>query len=105
MTYKGTYDENAEYSIGDVAVLDGVAYELFEVAAAGTVPHDTHKWRRIIQPMQDVVMMFHDAFCALKAVPESFLMKDDSDNEYEVTVDASGDEPVLAVALVEEDDT
>ena len=50
-------------------------------------------------------MMFHDAFCALKAVPESFLMKDDSDNEYEVTVDASGDEPVLAVALVEEDDT
>ena len=32
MTYKGTYDENAEYSIGDVAVLDGVAYELFEVA-------------------------------------------------------------------------
>jgi len=59
MNYKGNYSADTSYSVGDVAVLDNVAYELFEAAAAGTSPHNTHKWRRVIQPMQDMVMLFN----------------------------------------------
>ncbi len=59
MNYKGAYAGGTGYSVGDVVVFGDVAYELFKAAAAGTSPHDTHYWRRVIQPTQDMVMLFH----------------------------------------------
>jgi len=122
MNYKGAYSGDTSYSVGDVTVYGGVAYELFETAAAGTTPHDTHKWRRVPQPMQDMVMMFHGALgdnaetvaslssavAALSAVvPDSkTLVLATDDGSYEITVDDSGDTPELAVTAVtpEEDE-
>lgn len=108
MNYKGAYDGKTSYSVGDVVVFDddNIAYKMFAEAPAGTKPHDTHAWVRLGQPFQEIVMMFHSAFSAVpKNISEdAILMKDDSDNEYIVTVDASGDTPELAVTLVEEED-
>ena len=59
MNYKGAYAAGTSYSVGDVAVYEGAAYELFAAAAAGTKPHDTHYWRRVSQPMQDNIMLFY----------------------------------------------
>ena len=71
MNYKGAYAGGTAYSVGDIVVYQGAAYELFEAAAAGTTPHDTHKWQRIIQPMQDVVMTFHNMITTINATASS----------------------------------
>ena len=71
MTYKGAYAGETSYSVGDIVVYQGAAYELFAAAAAGTTPHDTHKWQRIIQPMQDVVMMFHNMITTINTTVAS----------------------------------
>ena len=60
MKYKGAYSGSTNYSVGAVVVYtDGVAYEKFAASGAGVTPHDTHVWKRVPQPMQDVVLMFH----------------------------------------------
>jgi len=118
MNYKGAYSGDTSYSVGDVTVYGGVAYELFETAAAGTTPHDTHKWRRVAQPIQDIVILFHGTLSgmaetqaqiggAVAAISE--VVQDDTTlvlatetGSYEITVDDSGDTPALAVTAVEE---
>ena len=110
MNYKGAYDSGTSYSVGDVAVFtDGIAYELFAAASAGTTPHDTHAWRRVMQPMQDIVKMFHGMFNTIKAaIPDNIndeaitLSTDTAD--YLITVDDSGDTPELTVTAIEEEE-
>lgn len=106
MNYKGAYDENAEYEIGNVVVFtDNVAYEMFGAAPAGTTPHEKRVWRRVDQPLQEAVIMFHGAFSSVpkNISDEAITLKDEEDNEYIITVDASGDTPELVVTLVEEE--
>lgn len=104
MNYKGAYSGDTDYSVGDVTVYGDVAYELFEAAAAGTTPHDTHKWRRVPQPTQDIVMMFHGILSGISTVvaDSKTLVLATDDGSYEITVDDSGDTPELAVTAVEE---
>ena len=59
MNYKGAYSGTPKYNIGDVVVFENVPFYLFNEAAAGTKPHDTHCWARLPQPLADVVIMFH----------------------------------------------
>ena len=120
MNYKGAYASGTSYSVGDVVVYtDNVAYWLQKPAVAGTPCHDTLFWGRCDDEIQDTVLMFHsilsgissdiaDINTAIANIPtnindEAITLKDESDNEYLITVDASGDTPELAVTLIEEE--
>ena len=68
MNYKGAYSGSTNYAVGDVVVYtDGVAYEKFAASGSGVTPHNTRIWRRVIQPMQDVVLMFHTMLTGFSA--------------------------------------
>ena len=68
MNYKGAYAGGTSYDVGDVVVYtDGVAYEKFAASGSGVTPHNTRIWRRVIQPMQDVVLMFHTMLTGFSA--------------------------------------
>lgn len=113
MNYKGAYASGTSYSVGDVVVYtDNVAYWLQKPAVAGTPCHDTLFWGRCDDEIQDTVLMFHGLLSemrtAIAGIPanindEAITLKDESDNEYLITVDASGDTPELAVTLIEEE--
>lgn len=134
MNYKGAYDAGTEYAKGSVVMFtDGVPYYLQKAAPAGTTPHDVRYWNRVPQPFAEVVVMFHETFgkidtisSSIGTVPtgqtvegqisslseqipkniddEGITLKDTEDNEYMITVDASGETPELAVTLIEEGD-
>ena len=107
MNYKGSYDGGTEYSIGDVVVFDGAAYIKTKASGEGILPHDKRYWERVKRPIQDIVMMFHGFLGGIQAsIPDNIssdaiILGADDDNDYLITVDASGDTPELAVTLVE----
>ena len=119
MNYKGAYDSGTSYSVGDVVVFtDGIAYQLFQPAAAGTTPHEKRVWRTVNQPLQEVVLMFHSTLSnvassisaldtAVASIPTN--ISDDAitltsgDDDYLITVDATGEEPELSVTKIEEE--
>ena len=105
MVYKGAYDSGTSYDVGDVVVFDdGIAYELFQAASAGTTPHNTMSWRRITQPMQDIVTMFHSAFEAVpKNINDEAITLKTSTAEYLISVDDDGDTPELVVEAISEE--
>ena len=112
MNYKGDYASGTSYSVGDVVVFtDGIAYELFQAAAAGTTPHEKRVWRRVDQPMQDVVILFHGMFNTISAaIPKNIndeaITLSTETADYLITVDDSGDTPDLTVtAITEEGDS
>ena len=103
MNYKGDFSADETYAVGDVVVYQGCAYQMTKAGAS--TPHDVRHWKRVEQPFQEVVMMFHGAF---NAVPdnineEAITLKTD-DGEYLITVDDSGDTPELAVTAIEEEE-
>ena len=110
MTYKGTYEVGTDYSKGDVVIygIDGVAYVAVKDPPAGTIPHDTHFWNRVDQPLQETVIMFKGMFESIaNSVPKNIddqgiTLKTD-DGEYLITVDDSGDTPELEVTAIEEE--
>ena len=66
MKYKGDYASGTSYSVDDVVVYtDGIPYRLQNPAPAGTTPHDTGAWNRLLGPMASAVVMFHDMFAGL----------------------------------------
>lgn len=105
MIYKGAYDGSASYSIGDVVVFtDGIPYVLYAAAAAGTTCHDTHAWNRLVGPMGDAVVMFHEAFTKVpKNIDDEAITLSTDTADYLITVDDSGDTPELAVTKIEEE--
>ena len=109
MNYKGAWDSGTDYSAGDVAVFtDNVAYVAVKDPPAGTIPHDTHFWNRVDQPLQEMVIMFKGMFESIaNSVPKNIddqgiTLKTD-DGEYLITVDDSGDTPELEVTAIEEE--
>ena len=123
MKYKGAYSDDVSYSVDDVVVFtDGVPYRLQYAAAAGTKPHDTSKWNRLLGPMAASVVMFHDMFTSLlssaadtastKAVVDSMLFDSktimlasstaSSEKVFAITVDDDGD--VSATEVTDEED-
>lgn len=102
MEYKGSYDANTDYAAGAVVVFsDNVAYHAFKDAPAGIVPHDTHCWERLAQPLNEIVLMFHPILAAAGSVVFDantlILGAEGSDDRFAITVDASGDTPDLIV--------
>ena len=66
MKYKGAYSDEVSYNVGDVVIYtDGVPYCLQATAVVGTKPHDTLYWDRMLGPVADCVVMFHDMFSGL----------------------------------------
>ena len=61
MKYKGDYGSGTAYDKGDVTVYtDGVAYVAIQDAPAGVTPHEERCWARVLQPIQEVIMMFYE---------------------------------------------
>lgn len=109
MNYKGAWDSGTDYSAGDVVVFtDNVAYVAVKDPPAGIIPHDTHFWNRVDQPLQETVIMFKGMFESIaNSVPkniddEGITLKTD-DGEYLITVDDSGETPELEVMAIEEE--
>lgn len=109
MNYKGAWSDSTDYSAGDVVVFtDNVAYVAVKDPPAGTIPHDTHFWNRVDQPLQETVIMFKGMFESIaNSVPKNIddqgiTLKTD-DGEYLITVDDSGDTPELEVTAIEEE--
>ena len=109
MNYKGAWDSGTDYSAGDVVVFtDNVAYVAVKDPPVGTIPHDTHFWNRVDQPLQETVIMFKGMFESIaNSVPKNIddqgiTLKTD-DGEYLITVDDSGETPELEVTAIEEE--
>lgn len=108
LQYKGAYSGDTSYAAGDIVVYtDNVAYHAFKTPPSGTVPHDQHYWERVIQPFQEIVLMFHGYLGTMaSSIPdniddEGIVLKTD-DGEYLITVDDSDDTPELSVTAVTE---
>jgi hypothetical protein len=116
MKYKGAYDSGVTYDLGDVVVFtDNVPYYMMNPAPAGTTPHDVRYWNPLPQYLGQVVMMFHDMLTGLStsaAAADSVIFDantlvlgvDGGDDKYAITVDATGDTPDVAVALITDED-
>ena len=109
MNYKGAWSDSTDYEAGDVVVFtDNVAYVAVKNPPAGAIPHDTHFWNRVDQPLQETVIMFKGMLESIaNSVPkniddEGITLKTD-DGEYLITVDDSGDTPELEVTAIEEE--
>lgn len=110
MKLKGDWDSGTTYSVGDVVLYtDGNAYHLLNECAAGTSPIETRYWNRTSDLLNTVVNMIMDMIKDIAAkIPtniddEGIILKS-GDNEYLVSVDASGDTPEVVAELVESSD-
>lgn len=110
MKYQGAYDSGKSYAVNDVVVFtDGVPYELYNAATAGTTCHNPLYWRRVPQPTADMVTMFHGMFVSLNgAIPDNIndeaITLSTETADYLITVDDSGDTPELTVTKIEEEE-
>lgn len=116
MKYCGSWNENTTYAEGDVVIYtDGVIYHLQKSCKAGITPVDTRCWSPLDKDKAEVIIMIADLFDNLfervdgleNAMPhnindEGITLKS-GDDEYLVTVDASGDEPEVIATLIEEE--
>lgn len=113
MKFKGAWASGTSYDVGDVVTYeDGFVYHKQKPCAAGIKPIDTLFWGKLSQEASGIVNMFADMLnsinTAIASIPaniddESISLKS-GDNEYLITVDASGDTPELAVELIEEEE-
>ncbi len=66
MNYKGDYSSGASYNQGDVVVYtDGVSYVAFQPVPAGVTPHEERCWARVLQPIQEIIMMFYNTLAEI----------------------------------------
>lgn len=114
---KGDYNGGTSYSVDDVVRwTNGEIYTLLEPCSAGTPCTDTLHWGKILDAgLAGVVSMMIDLMNATSssiaevtaAIPtnindESIVLKS-GDNEYLVSVDATGDTPEVIAELIEEE--
>ena len=113
MNLKGDYNSGTSYSVGDVVKCsDGYFYYLFKPCAAGTTPTDSLYWNRLEEPLAsccNLIMSFvGDTQTAIEAkipsnISDEAITLTAGDDDYLITVDASGEDPELAVTKVEEE--
>ena len=116
MTLKGEWSAETTYSVGDVVrYSNGNFYNMVRPGKAGVPCPDALYWNILPSPLQECAKMILDvagdlttAIGALaETIPtniddESIVLKS-GDNEYLVSVDASGDDPEVVATLIEEE--
>ena len=114
MTLKGAYNPETTYEVGDVVIYtDEVVYNLQHPCPAGVPPVDSRYWGRLNQILAEAVRFIRDAVLAMKDeieedIPkniddESIVLKS-GDDEYLISVDATGDTPEVVAELIVPDE-
>ena len=113
MTLKGDYNADTTYSVDDVVRWEnGDIHFLQKPCVAGTAPVCTRYWGKIIGENAAVISMMIDLMNSMNTMAstiptnindESIVLKS-GDNEYLVSVDATGDSPEVLAELIEPDD-
>ena len=107
MKLKGNWDSATDYSVGDVVLYtDGVVYHLQYPCPSGIPPVDTRYWSQTSQAINDTVNLIMDAVATLDAkiptnIDDEGIVLKSGDNEYLVSVDATGDTPDVIAELIE----
>ena len=108
MTLKGEWSSVASYDASDVArYSNGTIYGCVK-ANTGAPCADALYWNPLSSPLQECAKMILDMVAGIEAnIPtniddESIVLKS-GDNEYLVSVDASGDDPEVVATLIEEE--
>ena len=106
MELKGNWDSGTTYSVGDVVLYtDGNAYHLLNPCTAGTSPIDTLYWNRVSDILNVVVNMIMDIAAKIPTnIDDEGIILKSGDNEYLISVDATGDTPEVVAEKIEEDD-
>ena len=107
MKLKGAWDGETTYDVGDVVrYSNGDVCILQNPCKAGVTPLENKFWGRADGITSAIVNFAMDAIeLAELNIPkniseDAITLKDESDNEYLITVDASGDTPELVVTAV-----
>ena len=112
MKFKGVYDPEVTYDVGDVVAYGNASFRKVNPCPAGVVPIDNRYFMRIDQQMWDVISMILDsqkaAIDAATAVINSRITEDSialktETGDYLITVDDSGETPELEVTPIEEE--
>ena len=109
MKLKGNYDGSVTYNVGDIVIgEDDIVYHLQKPCAAGTNPKDTRYWSRTDGVTAEIVLLIRDAVANVEAkipnnIDDEAISLKSGDDEYLITVDASGETPDLVVSLIEEE--
>ena len=109
MKLKGNWDSGTTYDVGDVVkYTNGFVYHLLNACPAGTTPVDTRYWNQSSQTINDTVSLILDAVGMVEAkIPDNIdddgIILKAGDDEYYVSVDASGESPEVVAELIEEE--
>lgn len=118
MTLKGEWSAGTTYEVGDVVLYpNGNFYQMVRPGKAGVPCADALYWNILPSPLQECAKMIMDIASGLTSaigdveakIPtniddESIVLKS-GDNEYLVSVDASGEDPEVVATLIEEEGT
>lgn len=108
MKLKGDYSAGTSYEVGDVVLCsDGYFYYLFKPCAAGTTPTDSLYWNRLEEPLAscaEMIKAYVDGVAASvpKNISDEAITLKSGDDDYVITVDASGETPELVVTKDEQ---
>lgn len=122
MKFRGEWSDGITYDVGDVVQYpaDKVFYHLQNPCKAGVTPVDTLYWGKLDQAAAQIAGFIMDsiglskdyadsAAAAVEAkiptnIDNESIVLASGDNEYLVSVDATGETPELVVELIEPDD-
>ena len=114
MKLKGDWSSLTSYSVGDVVKYsNGNVYILSRPCKAGVPPTDTNWWTKTTQEIADMVTLILDGMAILetkieaeipKNIDEDSIVLTSGDNEYLISVDATGETPEVIAELIVPDD-
>lgn len=109
MTLKGEWSADTAYSVGDVArYSNGNFYQMVRPGKAGTPCPDALFWNVLPSPLQECAKMIMDMVAGIEAkiptnIDDEGIVLKSGDDEYLVSVDASGEDPEVVATLIEEE--
>jgi len=106
MKLKGDWDSGTTYAVGDVVrYTNGGFYVLQSACLAGVTPIDTHWWGPVDQVTGQAASFAMDIAALIpKNIDDEGIILKSGDDEYLVSVDASGDDPEVIATLIEEEE-
>jgi len=106
MKLKGDWDSGTTYNPGEVVrYTNNEFYVLQRECAAGVTPIDTHWWVPVDQVTAQAAGFAMDIAALIpKNIDNEGIILKSGDDEYLVSVDASGDDPEVIATLIEEEE-